>query len=136
MTSPKVLPSSWVEKIFARLVGIYGREFTSQFASGVVDGVDRGIENAKEVWAEELGMFADNPDALRYGLKNLPERSPNCIKFREICKLAPKPIEPKRITHQMTQEQREANMARVREAIQKLGIRINTDDNNGNGAHA
>ncbi len=129
MTSQlKVLPSSWVERIFARLTGVYGREFTGQFSSGMVDGVDVGLENAKQVWAEELGMFADHPDALRYGLANLPEKVPNCIRFREVCKNAPRPQYFK-LEHKPTPEERAASRERIREIMAKLRV-------NGNGQEA
>jgi hypothetical protein len=86
----KSLPADWVDRIFARLQGAYGREFTGQFS--MIDqstGIDIGIENAKVVWGEELAMFADNAEAIAYGLKSLPEKAPNVLRFRETCKMAP-----------------------------------------------
>ena len=83
------LPHCLVEKIFRRLHGTYGLEFWKQYATGAVNGLDPGIENAKIVWAEELGMFADRPEAIACALQNLPERLPNAIQFRNLCKAAP-----------------------------------------------
>jgi len=89
------LPSQWVERIFARLQGIYGTQFTSKF-SRVESGVDVGLLNAKEVWAEELGGFADQGEAIAHALKNLPpDFCPNAMGFRELCRDAAKRIEPK-----------------------------------------
>ena len=85
----KTLPDSWIDKIFARMQGIYGREFTNQFSVIDNNGNDIGIANAKQVWAEELGGFLDNPDAISFALRNLSERAPNAIKFRDMCRQAP-----------------------------------------------
>ena len=84
-----MLPNAWVDKMFARLHGIYGREFTSQFSVIDANGNDVGMANAKQVWAEELGGFIDNPEAIAFALKHLPDRVPNAIKFRDMCRQAP-----------------------------------------------
>ncbi len=119
------LPSNWVEKIFARLQGVYGREFTGQFSTGIVNGVDHGLENAKQVWAEELGGFAKWPESIGYALEHLPERVPNCIKFKELCRNAPRP-EPLRIEHKLTPEQMAANKQKVKEIIAGLTKQMTT----------
>ena len=119
MTQNPVLPSSWVEKIFARMQGIYGRDFTGQFSTGMVNGVDAGLENAKATWAEELGGFVKWPEAIAYALEHLPERVPNCIKFKEICRMAPRP-EPIKLEHKLTEEQMAENKKRIKEIIDGL----------------
>lgn len=119
MTQNQPLPSAWVEKIFARMQGVYGREFTGQFSTGIVNGIDAGLENAKAVWAEELAGFAKWPEAIGYALEHLPERVPNCIKFKELCRNAPRP-EPLKLEHKLTPEQMEANKKRVKEMIEGL----------------
>lgn len=119
MTQNQPLPSAWVEKIFARMQGVYGREFTGQFSTGIVNGIDAGLENAKGVWAEELAGFAKWPEAIGYALEHLPERVPNCIKFKELCRNAPRP-EPMKLEHKLTAEQMEANKKRVKELIAGL----------------
>lgn len=115
----KILPASWVDRLFARLQGVYGREFTGQFSTGMVDGIDIGIENAKQVWAEELGGFCDHPDALAYALKNLPERCPNAIRFRDLCRHAP-PKNVVQLEHKLTEEELERNKKRIRELRESL----------------
>jgi hypothetical protein len=84
-----MLPIAWIDKMFARLQGIYGREFTSQFSVIDANGNDVGMANAKQVWAEELAGFVDKPEAIAFVLKNLPDRVPNAIKFRDMCRQAP-----------------------------------------------
>ena len=123
----KPLPSSWVERIFLRLQGVYGREFTSQYSQYVGD-VDIGMENAKQVWAEELAGFTENPDAIAYALETLPDRAPNAIKFRDACRRAPE--KPKvLIENKLTQEQMAANKKRVADMIASL--KMVKDANNG-----
>lgn len=84
------LPAGWVDRLFFRLQGVYGKDFTSQFMLMDGAGNDIGLANAKQVWSEELGGFAEHPEAIAYALENLPERMPNVIQFREICRKAPR----------------------------------------------
>ena len=123
----KPLPSSWVERIFLRLQGVYGREFTNQFSQYVGD-VDIGMENAKRVWAEELAGFTENPEAIAYALETLPDRAPNAIKFRDACRRAPE--KPKvLIENKLTKEQMAANKQKVADMIASL--KMVKDANNG-----
>lgn len=120
------LPRAWVEKIFTRLQGVYGREFLGHYGTGMIDGVDPGIENAKQVWADELGGFVKFPEAIAYALEHLPERCPNAIKFKEICRNAPrKPeVEPAKLEHKLTPEQEEANRVKVRKMLDELRVKM------------
>lgn len=116
MDQRKLLPRDWVDRIFMRLQGVYGREFTAHFS--VIDqasGIDVGMENAKQVWAEELASFADWPEAIRYALKNLPERVPNVIRFREICRHAPPRNGTPQLVHKLTNEELERNKERIKQ---------------------
>ena len=83
------LPSQWVDRIFLRLIGIYGAQFKAKF-SVVENGVDAGKENAKENWAHELRNYSDKPEAIAYALDHLPvERAPNALEFRDACRRCP-----------------------------------------------
>lgn len=83
------LPSQWVDRIFLRLIGIYGAQFKAKF-SVVENGVDVGMENAKENWAHELRNYSDKPEAIAYALDHLPvERAPNALEFRDACRRCP-----------------------------------------------
>jgi hypothetical protein len=123
MTQNPQLPSAWVEKIFARLQGIYGREFTGQFSTGMVNGIDAGLENAKATWAEELGGFVKWPEAIAYALEHLPERVPNCIKFKDLCRNAPRP-EPVKLEYKLTEEQMAANRIKVKQMMADLKAKM------------
>lgn len=120
MKQTKPLPANWVDRIFARLQGFYGSQFRNQYCTGVVDGVDVGLENAKQVWSEELGCFSEWPEALAYGLENLPERAPNLVQFRNLCRNAPAKPEPKQIVHQPTPEQIAINRQRVQDLLKSF----------------
>lgn len=109
------LPSQWVDRVFAKLIGVYGNQFGAKF-SQVVDGVDIGIALAKQAWAEELAGFSDKPEAIAYALKNLPrDFPPNAIQFAELCRDGAKRIEPKlpALTHTYDYEHAKERMAEV-----------------------
>ena len=117
----KTLRRDWVDRMFARLQGVYGREFTSQFSTGLdVNGVDLGIENAKQVWAEELGGFAEWPEAIAYALQHLPERCPNAIRFRDLCRHAPPKNNVAQLEHKLSPEQMAENKKRVADLLASL----------------
>ena len=76
------LPAAWVERIFTRLAVIYGHAFLGRWS-----GLDLG--EVKASWGEELAGFASRPDAIAYGLKNLPAgEPPTVLQFRELCRPA------------------------------------------------
>lgn len=91
MDAPLTLPRAWVERIFLRLQGVYGTQFTGKYLTGeIIDGKDVGYENAMYVWGEELRGFAEDGDSIAYALKNLDSKfPPNVKEFVEICRRAP-----------------------------------------------
>lgn len=116
------LPDSWVNRIFHRLLGAYGSGFTLKFSKVDETGRDLGFMAAKDVWAEELGGFADNKDAIAYALDNLPEHCPNVIQFREICRRAPKK-EPVALPHIQTPEEKRRNSEQLKKMMETLNAR-------------
>jgi hypothetical protein len=82
-----------------------------------------GLENAKVTWAEELSGFSKWPEAIGYALDHLPERVPNCIKFKELCRNAPRP-EPVRIEYKLTEEQMAANKIKVKQMMEDLKTKM------------
>ena len=116
----KTLPDSWIDKIFARMQGIYGREFTSQFSVIDNNGNDIGMANAKQVWSEELAGFHDQPECIAFALRNLSDRAPNAIKFREMCRQAPIKTNASQIGYSKTDyddEQAKQNLQRIKEMM-------------------
>ena len=73
-----------VDEAFARLSTLYGREFASKF-----EGDDIGA--VKAAWAREVAPLPRALDSIAWALRNLPERCPNAIQFRNLCKQAPHP---------------------------------------------
>ena len=83
------LPDSWVKSLFARLQVRYGSAWNRMW-----DGVDMDAVMAD--WADELGGFANNPDAIKRALANLPpDRPPTLGQFRAICIGAPGDVHDK-----------------------------------------
>lgn len=120
------LPEKWIERIFARLQGIYGAQFISKF-SRMEQGVDVGMLNAKSTWADELGNFSDKPEAISYALEHLPtDHAPNALEFRDICRRAPSKPVPK-IAYTPTAEDKE----RHRELSHKATAAVKAKDFDG-----
>ena len=92
MDAPSTLRRDWVERIFLRLQGVYGSQFTGKYLTGeLVNGRDVGYENAMHVWGDELRGFADDGNAIGYALNNLDSKfPPNVREFIEICRRAPR----------------------------------------------
>ena len=78
------LPTKAIDRLFERLMLTYGSEWTMKFEGIEMNGV-------KSMWAHELSSFADNLKILGWALENLPERCPNAIEFKKLCRQAPKP---------------------------------------------
>lgn len=72
------LPEAWVERIFEKLALVYGHQFLSRW-----DGMD--LARVRADWGHELRGFAQNPNAIAYGLEHLPEKPPTVVEFRRIC---------------------------------------------------
>lgn len=73
------LPSNWVDSLFTRLQVRYGAAWNRMW-----DGID--ISVVKADWAEELGGFACNPDAIKRALDMLPnDWPPNVAQFKALC---------------------------------------------------
>lgn len=77
------LPTAAIDRLFDRLAMSYGTEFTNKW--GTLSSAD-----VKSHWAHELGIFTDNLQAIGWALKNLPDRCPNLIAFKFLCKQAPR----------------------------------------------
>lgn len=81
------LPMKAIDRLFERLAATYGAQWVRQWA-------DVPMTDVKTAWGHELSGFASNLQALAWALENLPERCPNVIEFRNICRAAPKPPAP------------------------------------------
>lgn len=78
------LPTAAIDRLFERLQMSYGAEFLNKWAN-------LSANDVKSHWAHELDYFSDNLNAIGWALNNLPDRCPNLIEFKSLCKHAPKP---------------------------------------------
>lgn len=94
MTTTARLSDRAISRVFDRLLGRYGNQFTAKFSRIEIHNdveTDVGMLGAKEAWAEELGGFAENLDAIAYALKNLPtDFPPNALQFADLCRTGAK----------------------------------------------
>lgn len=100
------MPGKAVDRIFSRLSATYGAAWDRAMGSAPLDDV-------KAAWAHELSGFAARLQDVAWALEHLPERCPNVIEFRNLCRQAPAPELPRL-------ESPKADPARVAEAMQKL----------------
>lgn len=100
------LPSKVVDRLFDRLIGTYGREFMGRW-----DGINEMA--VKTLFAHELSGFADRLDCIAWALENLPERAPNVIQFRNLCRQAPAPEVPRLEVVAAGRERVQAELARL-----------------------
>lgn len=78
-----MLPSSWVDSLFARLQVRYGAAWGRMW-----EGID--IEAVKDDWSAELAGYANRPEAIQHGLAHLPvDFPPNVKQFAALCRGAP-----------------------------------------------
>lgn len=112
------LPLKAIDRLFERLQTTYGRQF-----SGMYDGIEPAA--VKAMWAHELSGYANHLGALAYALENLPERVPNVIEFRNICRKAPSPEAQRIEAPRATPERIAAELAKlepVRNAAAVSGV--------------
>jgi hypothetical protein len=103
------LPLPAIDRLFDRLLVTYGVSFSRTF-----EGID--LNAVKSSWAHELAYYATNRDTMAriaWALDNLPERPPNVIEFRNICKRAP-------VTEVEVLPMPKANPERLKAEIAKL----------------
>lgn len=75
-----------IDRLFHRLGATYGAEWERSLGS-------TPISDAKTVWAHELSVFKNSLGRIAWALENLPDRCPNVIAFKSLCKQAPAPQE-------------------------------------------
>lgn len=107
------LPTKAVDRLFERLSATYGSAWTRQWA-------DVPMLDVKSAWSHELSGY--RLESLAWALENLPERCPNVIEFRNLCRRAPQPEVP-----QLPEPK--ADPARLAQEFAKLGeIRAKAKD--------
>ena len=114
------LPTKAIDRLFERLAATYGAAWTRQWA-------DVPMNDVKSAWGHELQGFATQLEALAWALENLPERCPNVIEFRNLCRRAPAPDMPKLPEPKANPERIKAELAKLaplrQAAAQEFGDR-------------
>jgi len=98
-----------LDRLFKRLTDTYGNQFTNLYSGNDWNDV-------KTIWSDELEQFNDRLDAVAWALENLPERAPNIIQFKNLCKQAPRKIEAA-----LSAPLPKADPERVKAELKKLG---------------
>jgi hypothetical protein len=120
------LRRDYMDRLFFKLHGLYGQDFVRKYSLGRIENnEDVGITNAREVWAEELAGFHDQPEAIAYALQHVdPKHVPNAPEFRELCRQGARKADDKpalpALERKFTPEELEANKARIRRMVQGL----------------
>jgi hypothetical protein len=78
------LPCKVIDRLFDRLTVTYGAQFMRAYEGQQPAAV-------KSSWAHELAGFENRLDAVAWALEMLPDRCPNVIEFRRLCRAAPSP---------------------------------------------
>ncbi len=107
------LPTKAIDRLFHRLAATYGSEWDRSI--GVTP-----LNDVKTAWAHELSGFAspEGMQCIAWALENLPERAPNVIQFKHLCRKAPMPEMP-----QLPEPQ--ADPQRMKSELAKLGAILN-----------
>ncbi|WP_298929174.1 hypothetical protein [uncultured Ramlibacter sp.] len=100
------LPLQAVDRLFTRLTATYGRQFLDLY-----EGLDSNA--IKTSWAHELSGYTTRLADVAWALENLPERAPNAIEFRNLCRKAP-------TTDTVALPAPPADPARIRSELEKL----------------
>lgn len=115
------MPLQAVDRLFSRLTMTYGPSFTRTF-----DGLD--LNEVKSLWSHELAFYNTHEKMadIAWALENLPERAPNVIEFKNICRKAPK-VESPRLPEKKADPERLKRelsklMAPAREAVAKAQL--------------
>lgn len=100
------MPAQAIDRLFARLAATYGAAWDRSLGSAPLSDV-------KTAWGHELSGFSERLQDIAWALENLPERCPNVIEFKALCRRAPAPEIPRLVSPP-------ADPERVRAELEKL----------------
>lgn len=100
------LPLQAVDRLFDRLATTYGREWTQKWGGVEATAV-------KTMWSYELSGYASHLKSIAWALEHLPERCPNLIEFRNLCRSAPAAELPKLAEPEASPERVAAELAKL-----------------------
>lgn len=109
------LPLKAVDRLIERLHGTYGIEFSRMFVT--FDPVA-----IKTIWAHELSCFDGKLEYIAWGLENLPERPPNSIQFRNLCRTMPQPPEKRLEAPKPDMDRLQGELAKLQDLKMQLKV--------------
>ena len=71
-----------IDRLFDRMAATYGQQWMAMWGA-------LPINDVKSLWAHELQGFGHRLEAIAYALDHLPERPPNLVAFKALCRQAP-----------------------------------------------
>lgn len=95
-----------VDRLFDRLAATYGRQWFVMW-----EGVDASA--VKSLWAHELDAFSNSLKRIAWALENLPNRCPNAVEFKALCRQAPAPDVERLPAPQADPERVKAELAKL-----------------------
>lgn len=111
-----------IKRIFRKFEGFYG----AAYMANKWGTSPEQLENAFEIWADELRHFNGHSEAITHALYNLPPgQPPDLGQFKLLCNSGLS-REPNRelMPHELTEEERAANRVRVHELMSTLKSKI------------
>lgn len=102
--------------------GYYGNRWANMWKLGqlTADGMDTGVVNAMNTWAESLGGYKDHPETIRIALATLPDEPPTLPKFREMLRQAHVPQATLALTHERSKEDIAKDKAKLAKILAEL----------------
>lgn len=82
MSKNPITMADVIDRLFTRLAATYGTDWTRQWTN-------IPLSDVKTAWGHELSGYIGHLGAIAYALDNLPERCPNVIQFKGLCRAAP-----------------------------------------------
>lgn len=122
-TSPanaRALRDEWIERLFQRFEDYYGAKWAAQYG-------DFPRDRVKRTWAEELGGFADKPEAIASALESQKTNPfpPTLPEFLMLCREAARRIgdnkpAPLALGHTLSDAEIAVNKARIAHMLAAL----------------
>ena len=115
------LSTEAVDRLFSRMAATYGASWDRSLGSAPLSDV-------KTVWAHELAGFADHLKDIAWALENLPERCPNVIEFRSLCRRSPAPEAPRIEAPKANPDLIRAELAKLQPMMQRSAPQAHDKD--------
>jgi hypothetical protein len=113
-----------IDQLFKRLATTYGAAWERSIGQSP-------IADVKTTWAHELAGFLQNRatmQAIAWALDNLPEKCPNVIEFKHLCRRAPAPETPRLPEPKADAQRVAAELAKLAPMAQQIGQQVERKD--------